>query len=273
MSSHKDLAEIFRLAAETDLTYIESFAKRGNYPWGVLFWNADNPTYYDANHAHIFDPVCEAEQTGVIEEVRAFYQAKNIIPRFYLYGREQHQSLIEQLKAKGFCLEELENPIQVWSGAFAQVDQNPAISIEEVTDANYSEALKVECSIQELGGQEVREQAFAQEYRHPGFQHYLLRLNGVPVSVACTFTHGSDVRVESVATLREYRGQGLIGHLLLHIQQVFAQSAGTALWVHPINHLVEKVYKRYGFKTVGEIILVHAYAGGKGIKEIREEQL
>jgi len=271
MSSIRDLQEIFRLAAETDLSYIESFATRENYPWGALFWNTENPTYYDANHAHIFDPVREVEQVGVIEEVVAFYRAKNIIPRFYLYGGERHQSLIEQLKAKGFLIEELESPIQVWSGTFAEIQDHPEISIEAVTEANYDDAIMIISSIQELGGKEIRERAFAQEFRHPGFQHYLLRLKGVPVSVACTFTHGKNVLVESVATLSDYRGQGLIGYLLRHVQQVFTQSAGTTLWVYPINHLVEKVYQRYGFETVGELIHVHAYAAGKGVKEIRGE--
>lgn len=269
--NHKKFPEIYRLAHETDLFYLESFSTKETRPWGALFWNTDNPMYYDANHADIFSPINEPEQAAVVEEVIAFYREKQLIPRFYLYDSERHQSFIGLLMKKGFFFEELESPVQVWSGSFAHVPSNPELSIERVTDENYEAAMTVECSIQEFGGKEVREKAFAQEYRHPAFQHYLLRLKGTPVSIACTFTHGNDVRVESVATLGDYRGQGLIGHLLCHIQQEFAQSGGKTLWVYPINHLVEKVYQRYGFATLGVMKTGHAYACGKGIKEIRGE--
>ena len=265
------LSDIYQTARETDHLYLQSFSTADHRPWGVLFWNTDNPLYYDANHADIYWPISEDEQDGIIEEVNDFYRGKKLIPRFYLYDTEKHQSFIRLLTAKGFFYEELESPVQVWSGALAQVSPHPELSIERVTDKNYEDAMEMECSIQEFGGKEVREKAFAEEYRHPAFQHYLLRMKGTPVSVACTFTQGKDARVESVATRSGYRGQGLIGYLLHQIQKEFVQSNGKTLWVFPINHLVEKVYQRYGFETIGVLKTGHAYAEGKGIKEIRGE--
>ncbi len=201
----KKFSEIYQLAHETEQFYYESFSTREPRLWGALFYHTDNPMYYDANHADIFLPINEDEQEAIVAEVIAFYRDKQLIPRFYLYDIERHQSFIRFLIEKGFFFEELESPVQVWSGSFPQVPDNPQITIEQVTDENYEDAMTVECSIEEFGGKEVREKAFAQEYRDPAFQHYLLRLAGNPVSIACTFTYGNDVRVESVATLPDYR--------------------------------------------------------------------
>ncbi|NGQ97362.1 GNAT family N-acetyltransferase [Brevibacillus sp. SYP-B805] len=263
--------DLLTAAHEADLAYKRSFACCEERAWGHLFWNTDNPTYYDANHADILNLPPAHTMSAIIAEVIRFYREKGIIPRFYLYQTEKLQPFIDQLAAAGFAYEPFDMPVQQWSGTLASVAQHPDIAIERVTDGNYQDALLVECSIQEFGGKEVREKAFETEFAQSAFCHYLLRWRGEPVSVAAIFTHGGHMRVESVATLEAYRGQGLIGHLLRHIQQEFVRQGGKALWVYPVNQTVEKVYQKYGFHTVGSLTVGHAYLEGKGIKEIRGE--
>jgi len=100
----------------------------------------------------------------------------------------------------------------------------------------------VECSIDEFGGREVRERALELEFQHPSYKHFLLRYNGKPAGIACIFQYGHNARVESVGTLREYRGRGFVKSLLLRIQEE-AQDAGyNSLWVFPMNQGVERIY-------------------------------
>jgi hypothetical protein len=73
-----NLQDILKL----DFAYLETFTARTNTTWGTLFCNESQPTYYDANHAHI-DQVCEQPQL-IIDEVINFYQSRSIIPRFYI---------------------------------------------------------------------------------------------------------------------------------------------------------------------------------------------
>ena len=252
---------------ELELAYLATFTTRHDREWGFLFLNEDQPAYYDANHAHIRKLVDHPE--NVVDEVISFYKEKNIIPRFYIYTPDEQPALVSVLKSKGFGYEELPSPVQLWDQKVIKLERNDAISIEEVNEANYQEALEIECSINEIGGREVREKALKEEFEHPAYQHFLLRYNGVACSTACIFAHGRQARMESVATLEEYRGKGLIGYIIQHIQQVVQKQGFENLWVFPINERVEKVYNRYGFETVMTVTTGHAFLGGKSIIELQ----
>lgn len=252
---------------ELEFAYLATFTTRHDREWGYLFLNESQPAYYDANHAHVRKLVDHPE--NVVEEVITFYQEKSIIPRFYIYTPDEQPALIRELKSKEFGYEELPSPVQLWDQKVMNLERNDSISIEEVTEANYQEALEIECSIKEIGGREVREKALKEEFDHPAYQHFLLRYNGVACSTACIFAHGRQARMESVATLEEYRGKGLIGYIIQHIQQVVQEQGFENLWVFPINERVEKVYNRYGFDTVMTLMTGHAFLGGKSIIELQ----
>ena len=250
---------------ELDFAYLDAFTNRTETPWGYLFYNEDIPGYYDANHALIGTPVRDHE--AVINEVMDYYQAKNIIPRFYLYQLDQLEDFIKSLQARNFQLEELVSPVQLWNKELIEQPSREEISIEQVTEENYPEALEIECSIKEFGGRTVREKAFEQEFKHPGFIHYLLRYKGEACATACLFIAGKQARMESVATLEAYRGKGLIGYLIRHIQAQVQDMEN--LWVFPINENIEKVYQKYGFDTVEKLKTGHAFLGGKSLTEIQ----
>jgi predicted acetyltransferase len=175
-----------------------------------------------------------------------------------------------EIKSYSFQVEELNVPVQLWNKKRNDPQNNPLVTIEKVTNQNFTEALEIECSIKEFGGKEIREKAFHNEFEHPNFTYYLLRYAGVACSTACIFENGNQAQLESVATLKQYRGKGLIGELIYYIQNDVSNKGFEYLWVFPINESVEKVYKRYGFDTVGNVKMGHAFLSGKSIKEIRE---
>ncbi|MDF2066420.1 GNAT family N-acetyltransferase [Bacillus sp. Cr_A10] len=115
----------------------------------------------------------------------------------------------------------------------------------------------------------MREKAFELEFNHPSFEHYILRYNGIACATACIFVNDKQARMESVATLEEFRSRGLIGELIHFIQTEIEKRCYENLWVFPINERVEKVYQRYGFKTVEKLKTGHAYLGGRSITEIQ----
>jgi predicted GNAT family acetyltransferase len=122
-----------------------------------------------------------------------------------------------------FGFEEIISPVQLWDNKVLEKEKRKEISIELVTKENYTEALQIECSIREFGGKEVREKAFEVEFNHPSFVYYLLRYNGTACATACIFISDNQAQMESVATLEEYRGRGLIGELIHHIQEEVAK--------------------------------------------------
>ena len=260
--------DILKKVLELDFAYLATFTNRIDTEWGCFFYNEDQPNYYDANHAHVDSTIDEPKK--VIDEVVSFYQKRKLTPRFYLYDLDSHQNLLSELAAYGFGIEESIDPVQVWNKQIVEVKKDSRITIEQVSETHFNEALEIECNIKELGGRVVREKAFAHEFHQPAYTHYLLRYEGTPCATACIFTHENQARMESVATLEEFRGRGLIGHLILHIQRVVAEREMENLWVFPISERVEKVYQKNGFDTIATIKTAHAFLGGRSIHEIRE---
>ncbi|AKG05301.1 GNAT family N-acetyltransferase [Salimicrobium jeotgali] len=253
---------------ELEFALLQSFSHKRDCPWGSLFWNEDQPDYYDANHAHVKEEPDHPEQ--VIDEVTSFYGTMNIVPRFYLDNAERLENFVGLLKKRGFRYESYSQPVQLWNEELLQLPPDEDVVIEEVTGENYHEALEVESRIKEFGGKEVREKALQSEFNDQRYTHYLLKYEGTPCSTACLFVHGTQGRVESVATIEEYRGKALIGHILQHVQKEAKGLHLEKLWVHPINEDVEKVYRRCNFETILTMQTGHAFLSGKGIKEIQE---
>jgi len=250
-----------------DIAYLDTFTNRINTTWGYMFYDEKQPNYYDANHAHISQ--IPHNPKSIIEEVIQFYQEKNIPPRFYIYNYEKQFNFIEALTSYHFQVELLVSPVQKWNRQLNEQKENNKVSIEKVTEANYEEALNIECSISEFGGKEVREIAFSKEFHHPSFTHYILRYEGEACSTACLFQHGNQIRLESVATKEKFRGKGLIGELIYFLQKEVKNKNIDDFWVFPINEKIEKVYSKYGFETIGKFTTAHAFLEGKSIKEIQ----
>lgn len=250
-----------------DFAYLETFSTRIDTSWGALFYNENQPNYYDANHAHISD--ASYDPKSVIEEVKDFYMSKNIIPRFYIYNLDVQQDLLSLLKSNNFSYEELISPVQLWDNQIIKVEKKKLTTIEKVTEKNYEEALEIESSIKEFGGKDIMQKVFEEQFNHPAFTHYLLRYDGKPCSTACIFEQDHQARLESVATLESYRGKGFVGELIQFIQKEIKNRGIQKLWVFPINENIEKVYQKYGFQTVEKLTTGHAFLGGKSIKEIQ----
>lgn len=249
-----------------DIAYISSFSTQVKTNWGYFFFNLNQPDYYDANHAHISQYPSNLDQ--MIEEIVAFYETKQLIPRIYLANYDKQDILLDKLKERGFGFEEFFTPVQIWK-TNVQTVIDPDVTIERVTDNNKKDAINIECQIKELGGA-IREKAFEEEFALPTYyNHYLLSYKGIPCSTACIFRNNKDARLESVATLEEYRGMGLIGQLIHFIQQQTERSGIDRLWVIPIDERVANVYKKSGFETVATLKTGHAFLGGKSVTEIR----
>jgi len=89
---------------------------------------------------------------------------------------------------------------------------------------------------------------------HPWFSHYLLRVDGVPATVARRATFDGASYLSSIGTARWARGRGL-GSLVTRVAGADATTAGsdwTYLGVFADNVEAIRVYKRSGYQRVGE---------------------
>lgn len=253
---------------EQSIAYKKTFSNMIEKEWGYLFYNQENPLHYDANHAQIIHNPAQPE--AVYHEVLGFFRGKHLPPRYYIYNVKECEPFTEFLIKNGWQYETFKNAVQLWNGNLNEQEENPDITIEVVGEDNYQDALEVECAITEFGGKEVREKAFEFEYKSSAYEHFLLKYKGIPVATACLFIHGKHLQLESVATIKEYRGRGLINHLIFYIQKLTQNKDFENLWVYPINEQVEKLYEKHGFDTVGHYHFGHAFLEGKAIKEVHK---
>nr|WP_242296364.1 MULTISPECIES: GNAT family N-acetyltransferase [unclassified Bacillus cereus group] len=156
-----------------------------------------------------------------------------------------------------------------------EIQNNKRVIIEKVTRENYQEALDIESSIKEFGGKESIEKVYKEQFNHSSFTHYLLRFDRIACSTACIFEDGEQARMESVATIEEFIGKGLIGKGLIgeviqFIQKEVITRGIKKLCFFSINESVEKVYQKYGFQTVKKLTNGHAFLSRKSIREVRE---
>lgn len=97
----------------------------------------------------------------------------------------------------------------------------------------------------------------------------MLSYNQKPCSIASVFQYKKEAVLENIATLKGFRGKGLIGELIYYIQRDVEERNIDRMWVFPISEEVEKVYQKYGFETIGKRKMIHAFLEGEGVKEIQ----
>ncbi len=86
------------LIALSDIYAPAAYADMRKTDWGVLFWDDNNPTMHDVNHACILN---EEKFSGALTEIRDFYSGKGITPRVYLC-KSQKETQKEALAQNGW---------------------------------------------------------------------------------------------------------------------------------------------------------------------------
>lgn len=88
------------LIALSDIYAPSAYADMQKTDWGVLFWDTNNPTMHDTNHACILK---EEYFSAALKEIQAFYTQKGLTPRIYLCGN-QKETQAEILLKNGYRL-------------------------------------------------------------------------------------------------------------------------------------------------------------------------
>lgn len=82
----------------SDIYAAKAYADFQETAWGIMFYDTENPTMHDVNHACIIQ---EEYFETALDEIRSFYTLKDLVPRIYLVNR-QHRSFGKTLSEKGF---------------------------------------------------------------------------------------------------------------------------------------------------------------------------
>ncbi len=250
-----------------ELAHLERRAVKVERDWGYIFYDDTNPNYYESNHAHVLEIVTNPEK--VVEEVIDFFQHKQITPRFYIYRLPEQKELVAVLIERDFELERFNDAVQRWNHSLLKLESISDIEIEIVDWNNFDDALRVQGSIEEFGGEEVSGKVFTRDFNDPMYLQFLLRYRGQPAAVASLFIAQQQGLLENLATLEKFRGKSLIGRLIYYIQDYSRKYKLKDLWMIPINQRVEAVYQKYGFETIGYLEVGHAFLNVKEFEKVK----
>lgn len=231
--------------SDFDMTYFKAISGSFSTKWGICFYSPDAPNYYDANHAHIN---IEQLKPEVLDEIIEFYLSRKIKPRFYFYGEQDNCENI--CVSKGFTYElSTDSLLSIQTKETRKVlehDENVAIS--QASKDEIDAAVELLNEIKEFGGVGTREKLIRKQMLNPDFCYYMLMKDNQACSVACIFRLGNIARLEDVATLKAFRGQGLAESLIEYIIKDSNEKGIDEIYLIPNNEKSERFYLKCGFK-------------------------
>lgn len=92
-----NLKELIMLS---DIYAPQAYADFAEMPWGIMFYDSNNPTMHDVNHACIIN---DSDFASALADIRSFYIQKKLVPRIYLAGA-QHRDFKDVLEKQGFAI-------------------------------------------------------------------------------------------------------------------------------------------------------------------------
>lgn len=84
----------------SDIYAPEAFTDFVETPWGIMFYDVNNPTMHDVNHACILN---DDSFVSALSDIKSFYIEKGLVPRIYLVGA-QHRDFKSAMEKQGFSV-------------------------------------------------------------------------------------------------------------------------------------------------------------------------
>lgn len=217
----------------------------------TLLYNRQRPTPLDGVFRTRPTPaLADAE----IRRVRARLgeQGRSVL---WLSGApDEPPDLGERLQALGFTAAEAVPGMATDLDRLAPESLPAGFSVERVADESAHAALSA-IQVQTLGeafaGRARLKRAFGMDVSGP-VQHYLGRLDGIPVAAATAVYTAGVVGLYGIGTLPEARGRGLGRAITLHACLVARQRGYRVATLHA-TPLGLPVYRRLGFEPYGQM--------------------
>ena len=241
MSDHKGQ----RLRLQIEL--LRLYSRVIERPWGLLFYNRANPTYYEANGARL---IRTHDPDAAIEDIISFYQRRRLTPRVILDERTRPADMQNRLLERGFECGRSHFHIMVWTATQAGPDAthkpDAAVRITRATQRDLPHLVAIQAEDDPWARPEwLHERAQALLAAGP-VQIYLAWIGSVPASTALVYLGDDAGLVESVVTRPSYRGRGLASALIRQIQA----DAQRPLLLDVEEEDLLSFYTHLGFSTV-----------------------
>lgn len=220
-----------------------------HYTWGVLSINSDNPGHYDANTA-TWEEVSDPEHA--LAEVERVYREFNSTPRIRLTEYTTPETLsafLQERDYKPYPEQPQEARIMRWTHTPIDLPSlHPSVRIRPATLDDLDDVVQVIFREDNLVDDWSRNYV-AYGLHDPRITYFLAVVEEQPAAVVALGQTQSLGMIDDVATLPDYRGQGLAKALL----QTAQHHATTDLMLEVVAENAQRIYERANFTVAGTI--------------------
>jgi GNAT superfamily N-acetyltransferase len=220
------------------------FADIEKRSWGHIFYDLDNPTSHDSNHALIFD--LSSNLNEIIEEIVNFYKNLNIEPRIYQSFVQNEIHLInDNLDKSRYNLVQFNPPPRYFifnprNQGLIQYKKEK-MTIERVYEL--SQDLLQDLEPYSIG---VLQKAI----QNPDFHIIIGFLNKKPVTLASILLMDGISRIDHVQTFPNYQNSGYATKLMQYVVQYHQDLSTNILYLWAYDPYALKLYQGVGFEEI-----------------------
>lgn len=232
---------------QREVLFYELFTNKLVTEWGILYFNPENPSSYDSNHAHILDVKCNLKEA--VEDIVKFYQKYGITPRIYT------SSIVNELEMLQPILEQHCFTIKLVKDTFMLFQRD---RVELSTSRIDIHTIKrISKSVSELvysgndeGWGEWGIKLWREAIRNPNFHLLGLFHNGKCMSVASLHLMNGYSRVDDVKTHANFRGRHFGTQLISYLAVYHRNISENNLYLWSDNPIAIRIYKNVGFQEL-----------------------
>jgi hypothetical protein len=236
--------DIEKAIIRTESEYQKAFTNYIVQDYGILFYNMDNKFSYDSNHAILYpDKIHRLDE--VLEEIKAFYLQRDIVPRIYhpfVNGfLEQNKNILTE---HGYDVEVADSCQYMLLTDANQINPPKQLDIREINEWDE----RVATQIFTPDDKEYTIDVIKSSLKNPNFHLYIGFKNDT--AVCCASLQYSDygcVRLDHVETTIQFRNNGYARELISHVVDDHRSNREERFYLWVENPIARKIYIEAGF--------------------------
>lgn len=213
--------------------------------YGKLFYNEQNPTSHDSNHAIILN--FNIDLRAAIKDIADFYDRKGLIPRIYqAYQHQEVEILQPLLKEEGFEFSEWRDTKFFYFKNKLEVAERKELVIKRVKklDSKIIEMIHTDDDTDRMAGVLVR------HLQHENFHLLAGYIGDTAVTMASIELMDSFSRVDDMLTHAEYRNKGYGSALMQSLIDYHSKLSRNQIYLFASDPTAIHMYKAVGFVEI-----------------------
>lgn len=214
--------------------------------YGKLFFNINNPSSHDSNHAVITDLNCNLDE--VISDIESFYRRQGLTPRIYPAFLQGEEAILKPfLEKHGFIYNQYHN-VYLFLNGESELIPNNDLKIKRLFEINDG---IIEIIRSEDKGDWVVN-VLKRNIQAKNFHFLAGSVNGKEVAMASLNLTDDLSRLDDVITHKNYRGKGYCSALIHYLVNYQRHLSGNILYLYSAEPKAIKIYRKAGFVDFDE---------------------